>query len=174
MPKVTLKSHFDSIRDIKFCANNELLVSVSEDCMMKIWDVKSFKAGDDDIEPIYTYRGHTEPLFALTTNQRQLVEHTLIYSAGSEGIIRVWKVPQQIAPGKYPSSDGKNHCVGVFSSHKDVVWQLVHHPVDNMLLSVSADASVKLWKSFDYLNADYQEFESIEQSTNHCLMGSFI
>ena len=68
MPKVTLKSHFDSIRDIKFCANNELLVSVSEDCMMKIWDVKSFKAGDDDIEPIYTYRGHTEPLFALTTN----------------------------------------------------------------------------------------------------------
>lgn len=40
--------------------------------------------------------------------------------------------------------------MGVFSSHKDVVWQLVYHPVDDMLLSVSADGSVKLWKSFDY------------------------
>lgn len=43
-----------------------------------------------------------------------------------------------------------------------------------MLLSVSSDASVKLWKSFDFQNADFQDFESIEQSTNHCLMGSFI
>ena len=40
-----------------------------------------------------------------------------------------------------------------------------------MLLSVSSDASVKLWKSFDF-SSDY--FESIEQCTNHCLMGSFI
>jgi hypothetical protein len=46
------------------------MVSVSEDCMMKLWDVKALRAanGEDDIEPIYTYRGHTEPLFALTTN----------------------------------------------------------------------------------------------------------
>lgn len=43
-----------------------------------------------------------------------------------------------------------------------------------MLLSVSADASVKLWKSFDFLSSDFQEFDSIEQSTNHCLMGSFV
>ena len=40
-----------------------------------------------------------------------------------------------------------------------------------MLLSVSADASVKLWKSYP---VDGSVFESIEQCTNHCLMGSFI
>jgi hypothetical protein len=40
-----------------------------------------------------------------------------------------------------------------------------------MLLSVSADGSVKLWKSFDF-SEDY--FDSIEQCTNHCLMGSFL
>jgi WD40 repeat protein len=49
--------------------------------------------------------------------------------------------------------------MGVFSSHKDVIWQLVYHPEENMLLSVSADGSVKLWKSFDF-REDY--FESIE------------
>ena len=59
----------------------------------------------------------------------------------------------------------------MFSSHKDVVWQLVYHPTDDMLLSVSADGSVKLWKPFD---AYSNYFDSIEQCTNHCLMGSFL
>lgn len=55
--------------------------------------------------------------------------------------------------------------MGVFSSHKDVVWQLVYHPVDDMLLSVSSDGSTKLWKSFDFLynnNPTDVQFESIE------------
>jgi WD40 repeat protein len=41
--KSTLRSHFDSVREIKFCSNNELMVTVSEDCMMKLWDVSSLK-----------------------------------------------------------------------------------------------------------------------------------
>jgi len=42
-----------------------------------------------------------------------------------------------------------------------VIWQLVFHPEDNMLLSVSADASVKLWKSLEY-PFDRENFENIE------------
>lgn len=72
IPRTTLKSHFDSIRDVQFCANNQLLVSVSEDCMMKLWDVKMIRQTqpEDDImiEPSYTYRGHTGPLFSVTVN----------------------------------------------------------------------------------------------------------
>jgi len=40
LPRTSLKSHFDSIRDLHFCANEQFLVSVSEDCLMKLWDVK--------------------------------------------------------------------------------------------------------------------------------------
>ena len=69
------------------------MISVSEDCMMKLWDVKSFKNTESDIEPLYTFRGHTGPLFALTTNHGRVPDETLIYSAGSEGVIRIWKVP---------------------------------------------------------------------------------
>ena len=149
IPRVSLRSHFDSIRDIKFCQDDQLLVSVSEDCMMKLWDVKQLKKDEDhQQEALYTYRGHTGPLFALATNHGLVPNDTLIFSAGLEGVIRVWKLPE-FSKDRFPPSDGKNHCVGVFSSHKDVVWQLVHHPQDNMLLSVSADASVKLWKSID-------------------------
>lgn len=43
IPRTTLKSHFDSITDISFCNDNQLLVSVSEDCMIKLWDVKSIR-----------------------------------------------------------------------------------------------------------------------------------
>lgn len=60
------------MRDIKFCANDQLMVSVSEDCMMKLWDIQIMKTAKADIdasyEPLYTYRGHTGPLFALATN----------------------------------------------------------------------------------------------------------
>lgn len=70
IPRVSLRSHFDSIRELKFCANEQLMASVSEDCMLKLWDAKAFKNADNDsmIEPLHTYRGHTGPLFALTTN----------------------------------------------------------------------------------------------------------
>jgi WD40 repeat protein len=97
-----------------------------------------------------------------------------LYSAGSEGVIRVWRIPEQ-QRNEESKTDGRNECLGVFSSHKDVVWQLVYHPHDNMLLSVSADASVKLWKSYEHAQeVAGQCFESIEQTTNHFLMGSFI
>lgn len=43
IPRTTLKSHFDSIKDLVFCANDQLMASVSEDCMMKVWDVKAIR-----------------------------------------------------------------------------------------------------------------------------------
>jgi WD40 repeat protein len=108
---------------------------------------------------LHTYRGHTGPLYAVTANNGQLMDDTLIYSAGMEGVIRIWKLPK-IEKHPFPTTDGQNHCVGVFSSHKDVVWQLLFHPEDNILLSVSADGSVKMWKSFDLVES--RNFESIE------------
>jgi WD40 repeat protein len=83
------------------------MVSVSEDCMMKLWDVKSMKQSNDDVqvEPLYTYRGHTGPLFAVTANNGQLIDDTLIYSAGMEGVIRIWKVPKLLKES-FPPSNG--------------------------------------------------------------------
>lgn len=167
IPRLHLRHHFDSVRDVKFGGNGELLVSASEDCMVKLWNAKAFKtqAENDFNEPIYTYRGHTGPLFALATNYAQVPEETIVYSAGSEGVIRIWEFPSESRfPDKYPSSDGKNHCIGIFSSHKDTVWQLVPHPTEDLLLSVSADASVKMWKTPPA--SQDMNFDSIEHCTN--------
>ena len=59
-----------------------MLVSVSEDCMVKLWDIKNLKNDQDYIEPLYTYRGHSSPLFAVTSNRSRVSEETLIYTAG--------------------------------------------------------------------------------------------
>ncbi|CDW78768.1 wd40 repeat-containing protein [Stylonychia lemnae] len=198
IPRQTLKSHFDTVRDLKFCCDDKLLVSVSEDCMLKLWDIKQIRQTQPEdetmIEPFQNLRGHTGPLFSLTSNHGKTKDDTLLYSAGSEGVIRIWRIPNLQEQKYYPQSDGKNYCIGVFSSHKDVVWQLAYHPVDEQLLSVSADGSVKMWKSFDFklnkntnlrssnthvknkqsMNQGEGGFESIEQCTNHCLMGSFL
>ncbi len=99
--------------------------------MMKLWDVKAIRQinHEDDftLEPSYTYRGHTGPLFALASNHGRTFDDSYLYSAGSEGVIRIWKIPP-LYKDIYSKNDGKNYCVGVFSSHKDVVWQLVYHP----------------------------------------------
>ena len=106
LPRTTLRSHFDTIRDLSFCANNQLLASVSEDCMMKVWDAKAIKQANlinnddegsnkilDNIVPSYTFRGHTGPLFSVTSNTSNSLDDTFLYSAGSEGVIRIWKMP---------------------------------------------------------------------------------
>ena len=49
-----------------------MLVSVSEDCMVKLWDIKSLKNDADYIEPLHTYRGHSSSLFAVTSNRAKV------------------------------------------------------------------------------------------------------
>lgn len=98
-----------------------MMVSVSEDCMVKLWDVKGLKPDLDYIEPLHTFRGHSSSLFAVTSNRANIPDETLIYTAGKEGVIRIWKVPKR-SNEPYPVTNGENNCVGIFTSHKDVVW----------------------------------------------------
>lgn len=49
--KFTLDGHLDSVRGVHFINNMSVLVSVSDDCTIKLWDVKmqegGFSAGKD-------------------------------------------------------------------------------------------------------------------------------
>lgn len=79
--------------------------------MMKLWDVRTIRRQVPEeeklIEPEHTYRGHTGPLFALASNNAESRDKTFIYSAGSEGIIRIWKVPPSSRRHK-PQEDNFN------------------------------------------------------------------
>ena len=63
-------------------------------CTYVVRQIRRHPPEDDNlIEAEHTYRGHTGPLFALTTNNALDRDKALLYSAGSEGIIRIWKLP---------------------------------------------------------------------------------
>lgn len=93
--KCVLRSHFDAVRDLHFCTN--FLATVSEDCLLKLWSVRALLEGggeEDHVEPVLNFRGHTGPLFAVAGSSNAS-GRSLLYSAGSESIIRIWAVPSE-------------------------------------------------------------------------------
>jgi WD40 repeat protein len=65
--KYELRSHMDSVRGLKFVSSIDSLCSISEDCTVKIWSIRSLIEKDEDanFEPFITLRGHTGPLFTI-------------------------------------------------------------------------------------------------------------
>ena len=68
--------------------------------MVKLWNVKGMDQNYVDtfenLQPYINLRGHTGPILAITgfDNDRQQNENmNLLFTAGSDGIIRVWNTP---------------------------------------------------------------------------------
>lgn len=61
------------------------MVSVSEDCLMKVWDINDF--GGSNVLPYSTIRSHTGPIFTITGSDE------LVFTGGMEGAIRAWSIP---------------------------------------------------------------------------------
>lgn len=148
-PKATLKSHFDGVRALHFLNSEAVLASASEDCTIKLWDLRYLESEDSNFESYFTLRGHSGGIFALTGGYSwggTEINENLLYSGGQDGTIRVWEVPFAELVDPYSNIGGKNFCVGVWEGHQDAVWSLSHNPVSDSMLSASADGSVMLWK----------------------------
>jgi striatin 1/3/4 len=107
-----------------------------------------------DIEPYLILRGHTGPLFSLATSPDN---SNLIYTAGNEGAVKIWKVPRPDEVTQYGDTDYVFNCnVGVFQKPNEVIWDLKHHPRAKLLASLCADANLYLWETAsaeDYIQA---------------------
>ena len=110
-PKTTLRSHIDSVRDLHFLSSSEVLVSCSEDCMVKLWDIKKIPDGDS-VEPYFTLRGHFGAVLTLTGGyKRGTINENIVYSAGIDGDIRAWEVPEAYLTDLYGPNGLKNYCL---------------------------------------------------------------
>ncbi|KAI0238271.1 Striatin-3 [Lamellibrachia satsuma] len=136
-------SHFDGVRALAFHPVEPVLLTASEDHTLKLWNlqktVPSKKTASLDVEPIYTFRGHTGPILCLAMS----ATGETCYSGSLDSTIRCWGIPNSnIDP--YDSFDPSVE-QGLLAAHTDAVWGLCIHSSNSQLLSCSADGTVRLW-----------------------------
>lgn len=94
----------DIIRGVQFVPSVDAMATISEDCMVKIWNLsdldrkyaESSSTENTSMEPYLTLRGHGGPLLCVTSitdASRQSENKNLLFTAGIEGTIRVWNIP---------------------------------------------------------------------------------
>lgn len=159
-PRFSLRSHLDVVRTVCFAAcspdtgsangmNSHILASGGDDGVLKLWNLKAVHPSSD-LEPIFTLRGHRGPVLATVS----VPSSGLLFSAGADASIRVWTVP----PSDLDSLSAFRRIVcfqnQLLVGHSDAVWSLDAHgalqgagrEVAALLLSSSADGTVKMWR----------------------------
>ncbi|XP_057316600.1 striatin-3-like isoform X2 [Hydractinia symbiolongicarpus] len=142
-PKYTLRSHFDGVRSLCFHPYESALITASEDHTLKLWSLQKYMQGRkgniSDLEPVYTFRGHSGPVLCCVINSNGSV----CYSGGMDSTIQCWNLPSLNIDlfGPYdPNLFGET-----LVAHTDAVWDLAYHIDTDYLLSCSADGACKLW-----------------------------
>ncbi len=150
--KYTLRSHFDGVWSLVFHPTDPVLLSGSEDGTWKMWNLQSLapsihKPATTELEPIYTFRGHTGPVYSLCLG----ADKGKALSAGGDGVVRVWTLPPITLDPYERHGVGVDYRVRTLEGHTDAIWSLAAHPYNTHVLSASADTSVRLW---DYERSD--------------------
>ena len=81
----TLTGHNDGVRDLFFHPTKPILTSVSEDGLVKVWDVS--QPNNPPASSYLTLREHPGPIFSVTGGD----DYT--FTGGMEGTIRCWSIP---------------------------------------------------------------------------------
>ncbi|KAJ3154967.1 hypothetical protein HDU86_004486 [Geranomyces michiganensis] len=147
-PKAVLRNHLDAIRAIAFSTKDSLLFTSSEDNTTKLWNLTKAEGNKSsaDIEPIYTFRGHTEPVTSLAIS----ASGGTCYSGSADATIRVWRVPPANRDSYSSYENSKELKLHTFVGHSDIIWDMKLHPLPQQspsLASVSSDGSLKIWNT---------------------------
>ncbi len=172
-PAFDIRAHFDSVRDLHFIPSLHTLASVSEDCQVKLWNLKNLKdiKAKQHLQAHMTIRGHPGSIFAITgpslhsdnSEQQNEALSRLLFTGGAEGAIKAWHFPKDFVAKDYPETKGKNFCVGTWTDgQEEPVWQIEYHPFLSLLVAIKSDASVQLWDCGEVVEAVKGEKEDFK------------
>ena len=120
-------------------------INLNQDCQIKLWSLKSVSfSKNEELEPYLSLRGHTGPLYSVAVSPD---DSNILYTAGNEGIIKVWKIPKIDDVIPYGDTEEVSQNIGLMILNNEVIWEMKHHPVSNLLVSLSSDYNVNLWKT---------------------------
>lgn len=108
----------DAIRGLHFVPQTNTLVSASEDCTMKLWDVNKFCFLKDvesviNFEPYLTMRGHLSPIMCLAGTDLYTNPNLegFIITGSNNGTLKMWKVPQVNQIEQYGANSDQSYCL---------------------------------------------------------------
>lgn len=127
---VTLTGHIEGVRDLFFHPNKNILASVSEDKLIKLWDTTQLLSPSPTAPQAYlTIREHTGPIFSIAGSD------DYVFTGGMEGVVYCWSLPSkdEVDPtanylrGSWENSDDEK---------QEPVWQLLYNKDDVKILNI--------------------------------------
>ena len=106
-----------------------------------------YNSQNENFCPYLNLRGHTGPIFCIANGK-----NNLIYTGGSENLIRIWNIlpPNEINALKSNDEIMKLN-LGYFQDNeeKEIYWDLKHHYKENLLVSLSSSGKIVFWETTD-------------------------
>ena len=119
-----ISGHTDKIKDICFSPDGKKLASVSDDGLVKIWDIVSKKV-------VAEFEGHNSGIESVYYSPKG----KYLATASSDKTIRIWDVERGKATWVLFGNDG----------HKDVVHKVCYNGIGNAVATASRDGVIKIW-----------------------------
>lgn len=117
-----IENHADWVFDVAFAPDGRHLLSCSRDKTAKVWDLAAR-------ESVLTFPDHQNPVFGVGVK----ADSKAGFSAGGDKQLRMWNA----------TGDGKQ--IKVLGGHGDEILKLVQHPKLPVMVTTSADKTVKVW-----------------------------
>jgi len=143
--KCSMRAHFDSVRQLCFSPDRPLLFTASDDCTLRMWDVEAlnlYKKGGPDVEPLYTFRGHSAPVLCCSCANSS--NEILLFSGSADSTVRYWRLPAGADINIYDPYDGLVE-EGELRGHEEAVWGITSHPTSLQTVSCGADGITCVW-----------------------------
>ena len=118
----SIENHADWVLGVALAPDGKHLLTCSRDKTAKVWDLSTK-------ESVLTFPEHQNAVFGVAVKSDSKVG----FSAGIDKQLRMWNT----------TGDGKQ--IKVLGGHGDDILKLVYHPSLPILVTTSADKTVKIW-----------------------------